>query len=83
MTDLDGTISYSEYIYVRIDKLVNTDISIYPNTALDEIQVSFNSIVEEGNVLIKNYLGQNLRNTRIKNADRLVIPIYDLPAGIY
>ena len=59
-----------------------SEISIYPNPATNEIKIS-NLSSEENQITIYNLLGQQVKNISVSNEQNHTINISDLPSGIY
>ncbi len=65
----------------EIDSLINS-IIISPNPATTEIKIT-NLSPTENQISIFNLLGQQVKSIRVSNVQSTIIPVSDLPAGMY
>ncbi len=87
--DFDGSFEYSKVISIRIDKVTDEDIQIFPNPAVD--QVNINIDWKEGasvKVYILDAQGKMVMDHMIDrtleyNSQSFNVPVYDLPKGVY
>ncbi len=80
--DFDGKYKYSNIISVQA--AMQTEISIYPNPANHEVQISFGSFAA-GNLQysISNMQGYVLKSGKISSIDNSTLNVGDLQEGLY
>ncbi len=58
-------------------------ISIYPNPAADQLNITIDNFTGSANILVINLQGQVLRIARAASSNTVIIPVNGLAAGIY
>ena len=58
-------------------------INVYPNPANDQLTISLNNTISEGNIMVMNMTGQVIKILKNQNGTSMQLNISDLPAGNY
>jgi hypothetical protein len=82
VTSGDGTkvVSYSLEISVGVDKFLDATFSLYPNPVNDNLYIE--GLKDKGSVYVRSITGSLLKVINSRGS-RLVVPMGDLPSGIY
>src|SRR5690606_24166720 len=81
-TDIDGTSSYSQVIYLKYNKGAN--LSVFPNPATDEINISIPKTGQVSTLKIVSAEGKHMYESRLNPTDtQTTINIQELPVGNY
>jgi len=68
---------------VSVEEFALTDVSIYPNPAVDYVNLILDETTSVNQVNITSITGAFLKSMPVRNADVLTIPVMELPNGIY
>jgi hypothetical protein len=84
-TDFDGTETFSETKTIRIDKMENTKINVFPNPTSDVINIELNGIVVNKMFLVDSFgrdLTSNIRHLSTSE-DKIILDLSKLSNGFY
>ena len=68
---------------VSVEESALTDVSIYPNPAVDYVNLILDESATVNQVNITNITGTLLKSIPVRNSDVMTIPVMELPNGIY
>ncbi len=83
LSALDGTACDTLGLAIQNENLKTKSIvSIFPNPATNEIKIT-NLSPSENQISLFNLLGQQVKSIRVSNVQSTILPVADLPAGMY
>jgi pectin methylesterase-like acyl-CoA thioesterase len=80
MVDKDGRYSYSPTVIIKLGKI--DKISLWPNPAVNQVQITLPDFNGEQTIQLRNQVGQLLTTLRSKG-QTTSLPVGHLPKGIY
>lgn len=80
MVDKDGRYTFSRTVIIKYGKL--DKISVWPNPATNQVQISLPNTMGEVQIQLRNQMGQLLNTIRSKG-QTTSLPVGHLPRGIY
>jgi hypothetical protein len=80
-----GTVTLDLDVLVNgIGELESAGMRLYPNPAIDNVQIEgLYGWSDRGQIQCINALGQVVKEQRFRSVERVVLPVNELPNGVY